>query len=157
MLARLSKKEITLLGGIVVYIIATLGLLIWGALAIKSAMFLLGAIYSPLLWLVVISFVLLLRRSEMGAWRALIFFALQGVKFEKEGALVWPPVTSVGINIELVHNATYALELGISSIFMAIIAVAVIVQLSEEKALAAMPEVAPLLPPNKSFERTRER
>ena len=87
---------------------------------------------------------------------SLAFFGLQSIKFEKEGALVWPPVTNVGINFELVENATYALELGISSIILAIVSAAVIVQLSEEKALAVMPEVAPLVPPNNSLERTRD-
>ena len=151
-----SKKELTLLGGIVVYIFATLGMLIWGAITIGNAMVLLGAFYSPLLWVGAISFVLLLRRSELGAWGSLAFFGLQGIKLEKAGALVWPPVTSVGINFELVENATYALELGISSIILAIVSAAVIVQLSEEKVLAAMPEVAPLMPPNNSLERTRD-
>ncbi len=145
-----------MLGGIAVYIVATLGMLIWGAIAIESALVLLGVFYSPLLWVAAINFVLLLRRSEVGAWGSLVFFGLQGVKLEEEGALVWPPGTSVGINFELVQNATYALELGISSIVLAIISAAVIVQLSEEKEVAAMPKVEPLLPPNKSLERTPE-
>ena len=157
MSAKRSKKELTVLGGIGVYIVATLGTLLWGAIAIRSALFFLGAVYSPLLWVGVISFVLLLRRSEVGAWGSLTFFGLQGVKVEEGGALVWPPVTSVGINIELVQNATYTLDLGISSIVLAIISAAVIFQLSEEKSPAATTEEAPPLPPNTSLERTRDR
>jgi hypothetical protein len=152
-----SKKELTLLGGVGIYIIATLGMLIWMAVKLGSALVLLGVFYSPLLWVGVLSLALLLmRRSEAAGWSSLAFFGLQSVKFEHEGSLVWPPGTSVGINIELVQNATYVLELGISSIVLAIVSVAVILQHSEEKVLPAKTEVGPLLPPNKSLERTRE-
>jgi hypothetical protein len=145
------------LGGLGVYIVATLGTLVWGALAIDSAFVLLGVIYSPLLWVAVLGLILLVRRNEAGAWLSLAYFGLQGLKFEEAGALVWPPGTSVGISLVLVQNAAYTLELGISSIVLAIVSAAVIFQHSEERVLAAMPEVAPLLPPNTSMERTRER
>ena len=153
---RRSKKELALLGGVGIYIVATLGTLIWAAITLESGLALLGVFYSPLLWVGVLSFVLLLRRREAGGWCSLAFFGLQGVGLEHGGALVWPPGTSVGINFELVRNSTYVLDLGISSIVFAIVSVAVILQLSEEKELSAMPEVAPLLSPNKSLERTRE-
>jgi hypothetical protein len=153
---RRSKKELTLLGGVGIYILATLGMLIWAAIKFESALALMVAFYSPLLWVGVVSLVLLLRRSEAGGWSSLAFFGLQGVKVEHGGALVWPPGTSVGIHIELVQNSTYVLELGISSIVFALVSAAVILQLSEEKVLREMTEVVPLLPPNKSLERTRE-
>jgi hypothetical protein len=154
---RRSKKELTVLGGLGVHIVATLGTLLWGAIAIDGAFVPLGIIYSPLLWVAVLGFVLLLRRREVGAWLSLAYFGLQGLKFEEAGALVWPPGTSVGINLVLVQNASYTLELGFSSIVLAIVSAAVIFQLSEEKVLADTPEAAPLLPPNNSFERTREK
>jgi hypothetical protein len=152
-----SKKELALLGGVGIYIFATLGMLIWMAVKLGSALVLLGVFYSPLLWVGVLSLVLLLlRRSEAAAWSSLAFFGLQGVKVEHGGSLVWPPGTSVGIHFELVQNATHVLELGISSIVLAIVSAAVILQHIEEKVLPAKTEVAPLLPPNKSLERTRE-
>src|SRR5687767_7627001 len=106
MYPRRSKKELTVLGGIGIYIVATLGTLLWGAIAIDSAFVLLGVIYSPLLWVAVLSLVLLRRRSEVGAWLSLAYFGLQSLKFEEAGALVWPPGTSVGISIVLVQNST---------------------------------------------------
>ena len=151
-----SKKELALLGGVGIYIFATLGMLIWMAVEIGSAWALLGVFYSPLLWVGVLSLVLLLRHREAAGWSSLAFFGLQGVKFEHEGSLVWPPGTSVGINLELVQNAAYVFELGISSIVLAIVSSAVILQHSEEKAPPAKTEAARLLPPNKSLERTRE-
>ena len=156
MSSRRSKKELTLIGGIGIYIIATLGLLIWMAVKLGSALALLGVFYSPLLWVGVLSLVLLLRRNEAAGWSSLAFFGLQGVKVENEGTLVWPPGTSVGINFELVQNANYVLEIGISSIVLAIVSAAVILEHGEEEVLPAKSEGAPVLPPNKSFERTRE-
>ena len=145
-----------MLGGLGVYIVATLGTLLYGAIAIDGAFILLGVIYSPLLWVALLGLVFLARRSELGAWLSLAYFGLNGLKFEQAGVLVWPPGTNVGISLVLVENATYTLELGISSIVLAIVSAAVIFQLSEEKVLAAMPEVGPPLPPNTSLERTRE-
>jgi hypothetical protein len=132
-------------------------MLLWAAIALESALVMLGFVYSPLLWVAIPSFMLLLRRRELGAWGSLVFFGLQTIRFEKGGALVWPPGTSVGINFELVGNATHTLDLGISSIVLAIVSAAVIVQFSEEKRVAASPEVVSLLPPDTSLERTRDR
>jgi hypothetical protein len=151
-----SKKEIVLIAAIGVSILATLGMAFWGATASGNSAFWLVVFYSPLFWVAVLGITLLIRRRAAGAWAALAFFGLQVVKVEREGALVWPPVSAVGINFELVRDSSYGIDVGISAIVFAFISAAVISQYREERILAGMPKVAPLLPPNTSLERTRD-
>jgi len=111
--------------------------------------------FAPFLLLALASTFALWKRWSIGAWGSLAFFALQIVVVERDGAAFWPGY-SFGLVIEVYRSAIWEVDIGITSLVFALLAAGTIRQFWEARVLSQMSPVEPLLPPNNSFERTRE-
>jgi hypothetical protein len=149
-----SKREVAL-------IIATTGsgLVLTGLLVLVVARY--GQPQHILLlffaWFLALSFAsgyLLWKRKPIGAWGSLAFFALQIVVIERDGSAFWPSY-SFGLMIEVFRSDRWEVDVGVSSIVFALLAVGTIRQYWEERVIGKMRQ--PSLPPNTSLERTGER
>src|SRR3982751_2329275 len=96
-----SRKEWVLLAGIVGSA-AFLTALVLGASLITEQLWVLLFLGAPFMVVAYFSVFALARRSRFGAWGALVFFALQIVTVERNGAHVWPGY-SVGLDV-VVHK-----------------------------------------------------
>ena len=155
MLSERSRKEWVLLAGVAGSAVVLVAMVIWAAWLARGMwpLLFLGA---PSIVIAVVSVLGLVKRSRFGAWGALLFFALQTVVVQRDGAQVWPGF-HVGLDFVVHQDSGFVVSVSLSSIAFAVLALLVIRQFWEARIVASISDVAPLLPPNTSLERTRER
>jgi hypothetical protein len=150
-----SKREIALIIATGGSGLVLTGLLAWAIVKVGQPQHVLLLFFAPFLPLAFASAFALFKRKSIGAWGSLAFFALQVVVVERDGAAFWPQY-SFGLVIEVFRSAIWEVNVGVSSLILALLAVGTIRQYWEARILSQMGVVEPLLPPNTSFERTRE-
>ena len=88
-------------------------------------------------WFLMLAFTstyLLWKRKSIGAWGSLVFFALQIISIERDGAAYWPGY-SFGLMIEVFRSDSWEVNLGVSSIVFALLAVGTIRLYWEERVI----------------------